>query len=100
MRNPSGNRCVICDWSPSNDQSNFNPKVAEYGSNVLKICPHTGDMICRMCEGVSSSLNRIFKIYNEKHTTFENLKESARDLSPVRTPLGEGNFRRRPVRYE
>lgn len=96
---PSGNRCVICDWSPTNDQSLFNPQVEEYGHNRLTVCPHTGDMLCDRCVGISVNLNRVFKIYTEEENTKDRRVFSEKDLRKVRRGQ-EGNYIRIPVRYD
>ena len=95
--NPTGHRCIICDWCPTSDQSLFNPQIAEYGSNVLTICQYTGDMICRMCLGVSSQMNQVFKVYDQAQVRREDARTSMESLSGTRQSLGDGSFRRRPT---
>lgn len=58
---PSGARCKICDWSPTDNRSVCNPEIAEYGGNRLEIDELTGDMLCRLCLAASAQMNRKFK---------------------------------------
>lgn len=59
---PTGARCIICDWSPTDSRSVCNPEIAEYGGNKLEIDELTGDMLCRVCLSHAARMNRDFKI--------------------------------------
>ena len=54
-------RCTMCDWSPTNQKSIFNPSIEEYASNKLEIDDLTGKTLCKFCLGASNQMNRAFK---------------------------------------
>jgi hypothetical protein len=59
-------RCNICDWSPSNKQSLFNPKVETIGYNKLYIDNKTGDTTCILCiDAIHSSVGAYLMGFKE-----------------------------------
>lgn len=85
---PSGHRCMICDWCPTDDRSIFNPMIAEYGSNRIEIDDLTGDMLCRYCLSASEGMSKV----SASDSGYDVLMEG-REVIP-------GGYRKKPIRYD
>jgi hypothetical protein len=48
---PSGVRCYICDWSPYNNKSLYNPEAETYTRNFLQN-DYDGKPVCSACQRI------------------------------------------------
>ena len=107
-------RCYICDWSPSNQKSLYNPECFEVYSGVRLVQEDAGKTVCSACLNVVNKMNKAFESKEDQELSkylidkdIDNLDlfdgEFSEDMwSSVYDPV-QGSFsgtRKRAIRYD